>query len=508
MLRRILLKLHFHKKNIMNKKYFEFLSIIFIFFSLNKGFSQSYQIDINIDLDRTENQTTWELKDPDGNVLLDGGPYNNQDELIYESYNVNSPGIYTFTIYDTRGNGLALPNNGSDSNGTSGFTIELNGKEIFVSPNAFNFGKSYTVYIYVYDNDLDGVVDQDDIDNDNDGIPDYIEQPPCNNITGNWEVNNDQASSQAGNVNVTFSHTNDSNTSLSYTPNGTFNTTNYWSNSSVAGSNSLEFLFDWDTTPEDSDDDASDDAGTITVTINFSVPVSNPVLHIDRIGGCGANTSNSSEWTLLSPDVDMVRLSGTGQFIVEPTKFYRKPYEYTDCSSSDAAESGEYKTAAGSIMFKGTVQSLTFSVTGIGVEGAGGDELEFIFDSLCPAIDTDNDGYLNYLDLDSDNDGIYDIVEAGNGANDTDHDGMTENAVGNNGLDNNLETDDTENATINYTLPNTDGTANEDYIDIDADDDGIVDNLKHNLQRLIYFPREMIVITMVWMMPMTQTELG
>ena len=103
----------------------------------------------------------------------------------------------------------------------------------------------------------------------------------------------------------------------------------------------------------------------------------------------------------------------------------------------------------------------------------GLDEVQF-----CWSEDTDQDGIYDYLDLDSDNDGIYDIVEAGNAANDTDHDGRTDNAVGNNGLDNNLETDDTSTATINYTLPNTDGTGNPDYIDIDADDDGIVDNIE------------------------------
>jgi len=88
--------------------------------------------------------------------------------------------------------------------------------------------------------------------------------------------------------------------------------------------------------------------------------------------------------------------------------------------------------------------------------------------------DFDNDGIEDYLDLDSDGDGIYDIVEAGNTNADTDHDGQTDSSnVGNNGLDNNLETDDSLTATINYTIPNTDGTGNEDYLDIDADDDGL-----------------------------------
>jgi len=92
--------------------------------------------------------------------------------------------------------------------------------------------------------------------------------------------------------------------------------------------------------------------------------------------------------------------------------------------------------------------------------------------------DTDQDGAFNYLDLDSDNDGIYDIVETGKGIYDTDHDGRTESEVGSNGLDNNLETEDTSDAEINYTIPDTDATGGEDYTDIDSDDDGIPDNIE------------------------------
>ena len=51
-------------------------------------------------------------------------------------------------------------------------------------------------------------------------------------------------------------------------------------------------------------------------------------------------------------------------------------------------------------------------------------------------VDTDGDGMKDYLDLDSDNDGIFDIEESGLGNNDTNHDGRTDYHVGTNGLDN------------------------------------------------------------------------
>lgn len=99
-------------------------------------------------------------------------------------------------------------------------------------------------------------------------------------------------------------------------------------------------------------------------------------------------------------------------------------------------------------------------------------------DGIVDSFDFDGDGIPNHFDLDSDNDGIFDIVEAGNGDNDTNGNGQTNNSVGENGLDNTVESNDTENADITYVIPNTDTDPNPNYLDIDSDDDGIVDNIE------------------------------
>ncbi|MFK5879569.1 MAG: Ig-like domain-containing protein [Flavobacteriaceae bacterium] len=99
-------------------------------------------------------------------------------------------------------------------------------------------------------------------------------------------------------------------------------------------------------------------------------------------------------------------------------------------------------------------------------------------DGIVDLFDFDFDGIPNHFDLDSDNDGIFDIVEATNTALDTDSDGITNSSVGINGLDNTVENNDTFLALINYTIPNTDSTGNANYLDIDADNDGIVDNIE------------------------------
>ncbi|MDW3193810.1 MAG: T9SS type A sorting domain-containing protein [Cytophagales bacterium] len=88
------------------------------------------------------------------------------------------------------------------------------------------------------------------------------------------------------------------------------------------------------------------------------------------------------------------------------------------------------------------------------------------------ASDTDADGISDYLDLDSDNDGIVDNVEAQTTAGyiapvagDTDADGILDVYDGNNGG-------------TAITPENTDGTDNADYLDTDSDNDTVLDNIE------------------------------
>ncbi|MDY8134641.1 DUF4114 domain-containing protein [Aquimarina sp. 2201CG5-10] len=100
------------------------------------------------------------------------------------------------------------------------------------------------------------------------------------------------------------------------------------------------------------------------------------------------------------------------------------------------------------------------------------------------AYDRDQDGMPDFLDIDSDNDGIYDIVEAGQGDKDTNNDGMC------NGSDANFE--DTDNDGIAdvfdqdqtgsvFTPIDTDNDTIYDCYDIDSDNDGIVDIIEGQL---------------------------
>ena len=114
------------------------------------------------------------------------------------------------------------------------------------------------------------------------------------------------------------------------------------------------------------------------------------------------------------------------------------------------------------------------------------DGIDDIFDTLTANQDTDNDGVANYLDLDADNDGVYDLVESGvSNTLDTNNDGIIDDAISNsgtNGLYNPIE-DTIDSGTINFTLRNSDANseivANRDslfdFVDLDADGDDCFD---------------------------------
>lgn len=87
-------------------------------------------------------------------------------------------------------------------------------------------------------------------------------------------------------------------------------------------------------------------------------------------------------------------------------------------------------------------------------------------------IDTDSDGVANHLDLDSDNDGIYDAYEAGHYQTYTN--GVVNGTYGPNGLPDVVETV-AESGTLNYTILNTDAADAPDYLDADSDNDSCVD---------------------------------
>ena len=78
------------------------------------------------------------------------------------------------------------------------------------------------------------------------------------------------------------------------------------------------------------------------------------------------------------------------------------------------------------------------------------------------------------LDLDADNDGILDVIEAGHSEQDPDGDGRVNGPFGDNGFADSLETTP-ESGVANFTAENTDGDGVPDFQDLDSDNDSIPD---------------------------------
>ncbi|WP_299061803.1 GEVED domain-containing protein [uncultured Polaribacter sp.] len=116
-------------------------------------------------------------------------------------------------------------------------------------------------------------------------------------------------------------------------------------------------------------------------------------------------------------------------------------------------------------------------------------------------VNTDGVDTPDYIDLDADDDGIFDIVESGSGLTDADTDGKTDGTIGINGLDNTLESlDDFTDVNGNFNDPendftNTSGSGDVDYrkfldsdsdgvgddTDLDDDNDGILDIIENTI---------------------------
>lgn len=143
----------------------------------DEGYSETTPSTITITFDADQyteiDNTRWELRDPDGNVIASDSTIAN-DVVEVTNVPVSGLGDYTFTILDDYGDGLAGGN-------TAGYTIAVDDVVVVDSGPNPNFGSStsdtFTVapQVTTTDSDGDGIADHLDLDSDNDGITDNVE---------------------------------------------------------------------------------------------------------------------------------------------------------------------------------------------------------------------------------------------------------------------------------------------------------------------------------------------
>lgn len=99
-------------------------------------------------------------------------------------------------------------------------------------------------------------------------------------------------------------------------------------------------------------------------------------------------------------------------------------------------------------------------------------------DNIDDRYDMDRDGIINSYDLDSDGDGISDVIEAG--LPDIDDNAQVDGSIGGNGLGTSVP--------AGFVPLNTDGDLVPNFLDIDADGDGITDNVEAQLTNKYVLP--------------------
>ena len=191
-------------------------------------------------------------------------------------------------------------------------------------------------------------------------------------------------SNLANGAQVNMNYTTESNsTFMLVEANENFTTWNSdWFSGAIAGASASRFQYVWDLLSDAQGEPIgpNDDSDNVIVTIVFDEPVSDPIIHIDRLGGVTTSgQSNSSNWRLLSEGT-LEKLAGTDNLMVSDIEFFREIKSSGILASSEAQSNPDHGAAAGSIQINtlSPVSSISFELSAKGYEGNGSDDFELI----------------------------------------------------------------------------------------------------------------------------------
>ncbi len=323
------------------------------------------------------------------------------------------------------------------------------------------------------DNDNDGIGDFCDLDDDNDGIPDFIETTCL------------YSSNDVAYIVSPTSRRNNTTGILTSGPNTANLTINSTASSIEISGDGIKMAYR--------------EGMNATYTINTDLPIFNPTIFLDNIyhSGSGPNRVGNFVFTLSdnsivsNPEFRVISsVPNPWTSSISSLDLVEKVYISGAIYVQDPSMGGGANQGFGYLIFDdsfrrlitatGGVTSFTFDV----VNGANDNNVQAFFGvkgNLQPCVleDFDNDGIPNYFDLDSDNDGIFDLDEAGHTEADANNDGIIDGAnslFGTNGLFDDLETTP-DSDILNYNISNSETTPVGDYdpYELDSDGDGCFD---------------------------------
>ncbi|SDX27519.1 gliding motility-associated C-terminal domain-containing protein [Lutibacter oricola] len=357
------------------------------------------------------------------------------------------------------------------------------------------------------DYDTDGIIDNLDIDNDNDGILN------CTESYGDVDIS--LANPLSGSLpstpytfNGTITPTGNAANSLVGAADGSFKSDVSDKNGLLESSLTYNINFNQDlnllfklptSTPLGAGDLNSDQEFIIKVSNTKTITLVDPDdqllvdTNYDGVYETGITQFSSFEIRFKINGTSLAPSAGTFSFVASMVDSFSYTHKNTSDTTSNNAtfkikatclpidtdgdgitDEFDYDSENDGIPDYIEVNGLNNVLSGVDADSNGLDDM---FDITTAPIDTDADGVWDFYDLDSDNDGIYDVYESRSGLLDVNFDGVIDSVIstiGINGWDDNAETTP-DIGVIGYTLNDLDTDTVFSYIDFDSDGDNCSD---------------------------------
>lgn len=254
------------------------------------------------------------------------------------------------------------------------------------------------------DTDGDGITDVCDDDDDNDGILDIEESDFSRDFTTSWVVDpsnsNKLISILSSGVTITATLNAIASDITTFT-NGNLSSNPHWNGSPYAGVNAFNLNLKLTSSPKTLTLEFRDAAGNLFVPQGLE-------FYWDFLGGVGGGSSYSLKCTL-----------NNGVLMTPTNPSYLNDVTFNNNSiSNDLSTTSDNTSGAGSFRVINPSSTISFGLTGVfsnpSITSSNlNDGMRLGISFIDVNGDTDNDGVLNYLDIDSDNDGCNDVVESG-----------------------------------------------------------------------------------------------
>ncbi len=313
---------------------------------------------------------------------------------------------------------------------------------------------------YSLDSDGDGIGNETDLDDDNDGILDTVEIGTCNTSDAslNWDAeyiegttfNTGEDPINTGDASIT---TNNIVFKMTRTTN-VGSDSNYLINDGITTNSSYNFR----------------QRAAFGANSRHIFDLSSPIYNLSfTIYDVNRDTNSTS--------TDNVEIILTKQ---DGTTYALQPGDYTTGATNTYNGTSFIGTVSGSTsnVVINTIPAWIIKIQIVYKNNGTGsvtDSQDIAIGNFtfCTPLDSDGDGVFDYLDLDSDNDGITDVIEAG--GTDANLDGIADGTIGSTATTSGIPSSAATGTTPTSTL---DGDTLPDYLDIDADNDGIPDNIE------------------------------